>query len=213
VAHADGKLARRILEGEERAVGEFFDRYFPGLFRFASSRLGADSDHAEEIVQLTLCRAISKLDTYRGQSGLFTWLCTFCRNEISAFYQRRRRMPQEIDLADETTEIRDALQANLGDFGEDPATSLGRKELAQAVRNVLERLPGSYGDVLEWKYIEGAPVTEIASRLGVTAKAAESALSRARLAFRKGFSISNGRSSSTDGTDALAARTERTVDE
>ena len=187
MAHADGELARRMVGGDERAVGEFFDRYFPGLFRFASARLGADSDHAEEIVQITLCRAISKLETYRGRSGLFTWLCAFCRNEIAAFYQRRNRMPHEVGLEDETPDVRDALMQNAGEFGEDPSASLGRKEVARCVRGVLERLPGTYGDILEWKYIEGASVTEIASRLGVSSKAAESALTRARIAFRKGF--------------------------
>ncbi|HYU25878.1 MAG TPA: sigma factor-like helix-turn-helix DNA-binding protein, partial [Thermoanaerobaculia bacterium] len=51
----------------------------------------------------------------------------------------------------------------------------------------LDRLPRHYGDVLEWKYIEGAAVNEIAVRLGTTAKAAESLLTRARSAFREAF--------------------------
>jgi len=38
--------------------------------------------------------------------------------------------------------------------------------------------------VLEWKYIDGCPVKAIAERLGVSDKAAESLLTRAREAFR-----------------------------
>jgi RNA polymerase sigma-70 factor (ECF subfamily) len=45
-------------------------------------------------------------------------------------------------------------------------------------------LPQRYGDVLEWKYIDGLEVAEIARRLEVGPKAAESVLGRARAAFR-----------------------------
>ena len=41
---------------------------------------------------------------------------------------------------------------------------------------------------LQWKYLDGLPVKEIARRLELAPKAAESLLTRARLAFRKSFS-------------------------
>ena len=56
----------------------------------------------------------------------------------------------------------------------------------------LDHLPGSYGDVLEWKYLQEMSVAEIAARLGVGYKAAESILTRARVAFREGFSLVAG---------------------
>ena len=40
---------------------------------------------------------------------------------------------------------------------------------------------------LEMKYINGNSVAEIAKKLGIGEKAAESVLSRARVAFREGF--------------------------
>ena len=45
-------------------------------------------------------------------------------------------------------------------------------------------MPDHYAQVLEWKYIDGYPVKAIAERLGVSDKAAESLLTRAREAFR-----------------------------
>jgi RNA polymerase sigma-70 factor (ECF subfamily) len=56
----------------------------------------------------------------------------------------------------------------------------------------LDDLPDRYGDVLEWKYLHGLSVNEIAGRLGLTAKAAESMLTRARAAFREGFNTLTG---------------------
>ena len=57
----------------------------------------------------------------------------------------------------------------------------GAMEVAEA--NALSH----YADALEWKYIDEIPVQEIAARLGLGAKAAESLLTRARHAFRDAF--------------------------
>ena len=46
-------------------------------------------------------------------------------------------------------------------------------------------LPERYGDVLEWKYIDGLTVEEIGARLAIGTKAAESCLTRARIAMRE----------------------------
>jgi TonB-dependent Receptor Plug Domain/Sigma-70, region 4 len=51
----------------------------------------------------------------------------------------------------------------------------------------VRHLPSHYADALEWKYIDEAPVQEIATRLGLGPKAAESLLTRARVAFRDAF--------------------------
>lgn len=53
------------------------------------------------------------------------------------------------------------------------------------VEATLDSLPGHYGEILEWKYLDGLTVAEIAGRLGLGVKAAESLLTRAREAFRE----------------------------
>jgi len=50
---------------------------------------------------------------------------------------------------------------------------------------VLDRLPSRYGDVLEWKYVDGDSVEQIGERLGIGHTAAQSMLARARTAFRE----------------------------
>jgi len=185
--HADRALVRRLLAGDQPAFEHFFAAYFPVLFRFALKRLGHDADAAEEVVQSTLCKAIGKLATYRGEAALLTWLCSFCRHEISATFRQRRRAPQELDLIEEAPEVRAALES-LARGTEDAELALRRRELANLVQTTLDHLPPRYGDALEWKYIEGLSVKEIGARLQVGPKAAESLLTRARQAFRDGFS-------------------------
>ena len=188
----DRRLARKMLAGDSRAFDEFFEGYFPGLYRFAMARMNRDADGAEEVVQATLCRAISKLATYRGEAALFTWLCTFCRHEISAHYKRAGRQPSAVDLTEDNPEISAALESISALGGNGPEESLRRKEIVRLVHVALDHLPSKYANALEWKYIDGLPVKEIAARLGVSGKAAESVLTRAREAFRDGFASLTG---------------------
>lgn len=185
---SDRELARRMAAGDERAFAEFFDGHFPGLYRFALPRLDWDEAAAEEVAQAALCKALSKLATYRGEATLFTWLCTFCRHEISAYCRRNRMVPRQVDLLEDRPEVRAALESLPFSLQEGPAEALDRKEIGRLVQVTLDSLPPHYGDALEWKYLEGLAVKEIAARLGVSAKAAESLLVRAREAFREGFS-------------------------
>lgn len=188
---SDVALARRLLAGDEAAFEEFFARYFPRLFRFALPRLGGNEDNTEEIVQRVLIRAIAHLQTYRGEAALLTWLCALCRHEISTWRARAGRL-REVSFFDDRPELRSALDALAAASGDEPEAALRRRELSDLVQLTLDHLPGHYGDVLEWKYMQGLSVNEIAARLGVGYKAAESLLTRARTEFRQAFSFAIG---------------------
>jgi RNA polymerase sigma-70 factor (ECF subfamily) len=138
-----------------------------------------------------MIHALGRLHTYRGEAALLTWLCTLCRREIGAWHEREGRM-QEVSFLDDRPEIRAVLDALAAADADNPEAALRRRELTGIVQQTLDHLPGRYGDVLEWKYIQDLSVSEIAERLGVGYKAAESLLTRARAAFRDGFSLVSG---------------------
>ena len=182
----DRGLVRRMLAGDQRAFDEFFDGHFPGLYRFALTRVNHDENAAEDVAQATICKAITKLKTYRGEAALFTWLCTFCRHEISAFYKRSKITARQVDLIEDTPEVRAALES-LGGAFEDPENAFDRAEIGRLVQVALDQLPAHYGSALEWKYLEGLSVKQIAGKLKLSPKAVESLLTCAREAFRDGF--------------------------
>src|SRR5262245_15971914 len=177
-----------MLAGEEAAFDRFFADHFARLYRFALPRLDHDGDAAEEVVQTTLCKAIDALGTWRGEAALFTWLCSICRREIAGHYERRGRRAETAGLIEDSPEIRGALESLAATLQQGPEAQLRRHELARLVQVMLDTLPAHYGDALEWKYAQGLSVKEIAERLQVGPKAAESLLTRARQAFRDGFS-------------------------
>lgn len=165
-------LVRRMLAGDEAAMEELADGWFPGLYRFALARLHGDSELTREIVQTTVCKALAKLGSWRGEAALFTWLCACCRNEIRMYYRQRKGAPQWVELEDDG-------------YPDDAAPDPERREEARLVHAALDLLPPHYARALEWKYVERLPVQEIAERLRLKIKAAESVLTRARRAFRE----------------------------
>ena len=180
----DRVLVRGMLAGDEGAFAEFSGHHIPALYRYASRRLAGDRELTRDIVQSTLCKAIAKLASFRGEAALTTWLCACCRNEIAAHFRRRQWTPREVDVQ----EVEETAAAELdGVRAAGPEGDLLRKEAAAAVHRALDALPPHYGTALEWKYIECLPVQEIASRLGLGLKAAESLLTRARGAFREEY--------------------------
>jgi len=171
-----------MLAGEEAAFEAFSAAYIPALYRFAQRRL-ADRELTREIVQTTVCKAIASLRTFRGESELTTWLCACCRNEIAAHFRRQGRAAREVALEDDDPAAERALEAG----APGPEQALLRKENARLVHAILDALPPHYSRALEWKYVDRLSVEEIAKRLEVRPKAAESLLTRARQSFRTAY--------------------------
>jgi RNA polymerase sigma-70 factor (ECF subfamily) len=181
--HEDWALSRRILSGDESAFRAMYDDFFPRLYRFARARLGGRSEEAREFVQLTFCRAFERLDSYRGECSLFGWFCQICRNAIVDAGRSRQRAPQQVGLDDSNATIEAILISLSAPAAEEPEQQLWQSQLIEFIQAALDCLPDHYGDVLEWKYVDGLSVNEIATKLAVGPKAAESQLSRARKAF------------------------------
>ena len=180
----DESLVTRLLRGDGDAFATFFDWMFPRVYRFALVRVGGREDAAEDIAQATLCRAVQRIGTWRGEATLFTWLCTICRHEIETW--RRSHPPDvEVHLIEDLPEIRSALETLRQQEPVSAEQLIQREQIAALVQRILDHLPIHYGRALEWKYLDEISVRDIATRLELSEKAAESLLTRARAAFRE----------------------------
>jgi RNA polymerase sigma-70 factor (ECF subfamily) len=179
---ADTALVKRLLRGDEDAFAAFFDWMFPRIYRFALTRVAGREDAAEDIAQATLCQAIRRLETWRGEASLFTWICTICRRETDVW--RSAHPETDVHLIEDTPEVQAALEALRV---EEPSADqiVLRDQVAALIQRILDHLPVHYGKALEWKYLDDVPVRDIAARLELSEKAAESVLTRARAAFRQ----------------------------
>lgn len=190
---ADKSLVKQLLAGDERAFERFFDENFARLYRFALVRLSDDPDAAREVAQITLSRAVRKLASYRAESALFTWLCAICRNETSDWLASQGRYREHIVLVEDFPEVQAAVDSLQVPEQMNPEYQYRRVELLRLIQVALDKLPPSYGDVLEWKYIEGYSIKEISAQLNIGDEATQSLLARAKRAFADVYSaLSDG---------------------
>jgi RNA polymerase sigma-70 factor, ECF subfamily len=185
----DTDLVERLLRGDSSAFDQFFNEYYPKLYRFVKRRLPNDSATAEDVAQATICRALESLRAFRGEATLMTWLCTLCRRELGARWREAQPFRSSAVLAEDDPEIRAALESLLAAEGSDPLLAAGREQVRESICAALDYLPAPYADILEWKYVRDMSVAEIARNLGRSTKAAESLLTRAREAFRETFTL------------------------
>lgn len=181
--HVDIALVRRVLRGDAAAFRALFDSFFPRLYRFALARLAGDHDAATEVVQRTFCKAIERLDSYRGEAALYTWFCQVCRNTIVDYQRAARRESRTVVLLEDQPNVRAILEACAAPAAQ-PELASWQQDVRRLVQATVDTLPDRYSDVLEWKYVDGLSVDEIAAQLNIGVKAAESLLTRARAAFR-----------------------------
>jgi len=203
----DRRLVKRLLAHDREAFNAFFDGYFPRLYRFARTRLGNDPDTTKEIVQVTLTKAVRSLSSYRGEAALFTWLCTICRNVIADHHERVARERQHVVLTEDFADVRAVVESLTAPDSDDPEINFRRLETVRLIQVALDQLPTHYGNALEWKYVYGFTVDEIAAKLGVGVEAAQSVLARAKRGFQEVYGaltseLVNGRAE--DGREAAA---------
>lgn len=179
----DKQLAKRLLAGDESAFNRFFEDNFARLYRFAAARLPDDREAVRDVVQTALHRALQKMHTYRAEAAMFTWLCTICRHEIADWTARQQQYREHIVLIEDRPELQAALDSFEAPETASPEDNYRRAESVRLIQVALDRLPARYGDVLEWKYIEGHSVKDIAARLSIGTEAAQSLLARAKRAF------------------------------
>ncbi|NOR35331.1 MAG: sigma-70 family RNA polymerase sigma factor [Woeseiaceae bacterium] len=196
----DQRLVKQLLAGDQRAFDRFFEDNFARLYRFAMVRLSDDPEGAREVVQIVLTRAVRKMHTYRAESALFTWLCAICRNEISDWLSKQGRYRDHIVLVEDFPEIQAAVDSFQAPLQDSPERHYQRVEALRLIQVALDRLPANYGNVLEWKYVEGHSVKEIATRLEIGTEATQSLLARAKRAFADVYSaLTEGMNEESDG--------------
>lgn len=179
---ADWELAQQILAGNAQALEVFYRRYFTRLYRFVYYQVGGSHEDAQDVLQDALIAALKSLQSYRGDSSLYSWLCGVAWNKAADFRRREFRMAQV-----EQRTIQDFREARETEASPMPDNVLLRQENKERVHQTLQALPDHYRQVLVLKYAEGLPVEDIAHIMQRTFKSTESLLTRARSAFRESY--------------------------
>lgn len=163
-----------MLARDRRALHTFWKRYTPKLRRFIAMKVASPPD-AEEILADTLYAFLEAIRDFAGRSKLETFLFSICQHKIVDFY-RRKKLKHIVFSQMPSLEILVSPLMN-------PEETLDATLLKEKITLVLSRLLPIHKEVLLLKYLENRSVGDIARKLTISFKSAESRLFRARKAF------------------------------
>ncbi len=163
-------------------------RYLPLVWRYAYALLH-DIHAAEDVVSETMLaflKNIGQIDAGLETEGakIAAWLRSVVRHKVADHLRRVYRVKDHLPRVAIEKQRRNGGQQRHDD-SQDPSMPLLVAEKRTQIAKILEGLPERQRLALEWKYIEGMRVKEIAARLGETEKAVEATLYRARREFRR----------------------------
>ena len=159
-------LRAAAVAGDALAWRTLFESAYDRVRAYCRWRAANLRDLADDCEQETWLVAVRRLRSFDPAQGPFAgWVVGIAANVVRGQLRRRRRSDP------------------LPEHCPTPCDRAGR-ERAEAVAVALSRLPPHYEAALRAKYLDGQSVEDIAQNTGVSAKAVESLLTRARAAFR-----------------------------
>jgi len=177
----DKQLVEKILAGDDKAIGLFSRQYRKKLLVFIERKVRQGP--AEEIAQDVFVAALESLPMYGNRGSLYSWLLGIARHEIADYY--RKKKIKEIVFS------RLPFLEKLVSKVLSPEIAYEEKELKQKIKRSFAGVSEGYRQILRLKYCEGYSVADIAKKLEISFKSAESRIFRARLAFQKEFAGEN----------------------
>jgi RNA polymerase sigma-70 factor, ECF subfamily len=170
--------------GQKLTAEQVFRTYAPRVYSLARRMLGNDAD-AEDVTQDVLLQVVRKLNTFRGEADIYTWLHRVTVHAALAHRAKRARREEH--------EMHDPLNHFL-ESGYHASTvrpwSLGTDQQAlnhereQIIEQAIARLPEIYRDVYVLADVEGLSSPEIGDMLQLSLPAVKSRLHRGRMLMR-----------------------------
>ena len=147
---------------------EIYRAYFADVYRYALA-LSGNPNMAEEVTQETFVRALTAIDSFRGECQLRVWLCRIARNQYLSLCRRRKRsaeVPGEVESG--------GVEEGFGD-----------RETARLLHRLLHALPEPYKEVFSRRTFGELPFGQIGELFGKTESWARVTYFRARQKLRE----------------------------
>ncbi|MCS6914685.1 MAG: sigma-70 family RNA polymerase sigma factor [Myxococcales bacterium] len=134
-------------------------------------RMLRDRDGAEDAAQDALVCALRGLQDFRGEAQLGTWLYRLGVNAVLMSLRRQRRAAARLSRAARLSAGRPSWLHGTSEalaYRAQPLEQLEAHELARSLRRAVRELPDAYSTVVTLCDLDGRPLPEVASTLGLS---------------------------------------------
>lgn len=184
VSVRDEDLVAGLRAAAESAYETLILRYEQPVYSIVSRLVDQPAD-APDVVQEVFLKIFRKIDSFRGESSLKTWIYRIAVNEARNYrrwFGRHRRQEIELEPAyEERHSIRDVLP----DPGPSPFELTLDHETQSLVEEALGSIGSNYRAALVLRELEGLSYEEIAQILDISLGTVKSRILRGREALRR----------------------------
>jgi RNA polymerase sigma-70 factor (ECF subfamily) len=179
----DGRLIEGLRAGDNAAYEALLGRFQEPVFNLVS-RLMKDTGEACDVVQEVFLKVFRKIDSFRGDSSLKTWIYRIAVNEAhnhGRWNGRHRRQEVGLEGDEDSRRYCDILAAP----GGSPFDYVLDRERHRLVEAALAELSPSFRSVVVLRDVEDLSYEEIAEILDVPLGTVKSRILRGREALRR----------------------------
>lgn len=174
-------IVERAKQGDQAAFKELVLRYQRKVYMICYSMVSSRPD-AMELSQEVFLRVYKHLPSFEGSSSFYTWLYRITVNLCIDYYRKRKMKSYEYD---DRLSHRPALQEEIfpvvsSASRETPTGRLLREELAEKIREAMDKLSPKHRQVLVLRELEGMSYQDIADTVGISIGTVMSRLHHAR---------------------------------
>ncbi len=162
---SDEKLVAGCKKQNRKAQKYLFEHNAPVMI-LVCKRYIKDADQAEEVMLSGFMKVYDKIDQFKFQGPLQSWIRKIMVNECLGWIRKNRMMYREVDIEELT--IEPDLQR------------LENQLEVQDLMNLIQMLPQGYRTIFNLYAIEGFNHEEISRKLDISVNTSKSQLSRAR---------------------------------
>lgn len=170
---SDDQLIRQLQQGNRPAFDTLMERHHARLSKFVHHYM-RDADATKDIVQETFIRVFFKAASFRFQSSVRTWIFQIALNLCKD--HGRKAINQTLSLDDDDAALIHMLPSNEPGY----EVTVDNKRRLEQLKREIAKLPHKLRAALVAFAIEECSQEECARLLGITPKAVELRVYRAR---------------------------------
>ena len=174
----DLELVKRAQEGDSEAFAALFHAHKSRVYSICL-RMTNNTAQAEDLTQDAFLQVFRKLDTFKGNSALSTWLYRIAVNTVLMHF--RKKALKQISLDEPSSQDVKQVRREYGSRDGRLSGSVDRIALIRAIKD----LPAGYRTIFLLHEVEGYEHQEIAKILDCSVGNSKSQLHKAKLRIRE----------------------------
>jgi RNA polymerase sigma-70 factor (ECF subfamily) len=148
-------VVQRARSGDQQALAELYDLYFPRIYRYALARTGNPAE-AEDITEEVFVRMLGAIGAFQWREAPFAaWIFRIARNQLVSHARKNGARRQEAPLG-----------PSIADPAPDPLTRVEDRLSVQQIFDVARNLPKAQREVLWLRFAADLSVSDTARALG-----------------------------------------------